>query len=73
VDDAIPAEQCEQMDEVENVKANMFANTVMLSQTIPGTDIARITRKEPKPDKKWTREQKDYTRARNLSAKVNLG
>nr|GEX51098.1 signal peptide peptidase-like 2 [Tanacetum cinerariifolium] len=71
VDDAIPAEQCEQMDEVENVKADMFADTVMLSQI--GTDIARITRKEPKPDKKRTREQKDYTRARNLSAKVNLG
>nr|GEY27497.1 putative reverse transcriptase domain-containing protein [Tanacetum cinerariifolium] len=38
-----------------------------------GTDIARITRKEPKTGQKQTQERKEYTRARNLSSKVNLG
>nr|GEY76878.1 hypothetical protein [Tanacetum cinerariifolium] len=38
-----------------------------------GTDIARITRKEPKTRQKRTRERKEYTRAKNLSTKVNPG
>nr|GEW32139.1 retrovirus-related Pol polyprotein from transposon TNT 1-94 [Tanacetum cinerariifolium] len=35
-------------------------------------DITRITKKEPKTGQKRTRERKEYTRAGNLSSKVNL-
>nr|GEY59949.1 26S proteasome regulatory subunit 6A homolog [Tanacetum cinerariifolium] len=41
-----------------------------------GTDIANITRKEPKTRQKQTRERKDYTRAENYQAKstkFNIG
>nr|GEW50668.1 reverse transcriptase domain-containing protein [Tanacetum cinerariifolium] len=41
-----------------------------------GMDIAKITRKEPKPGQKRTRERKEYTRVRNYQAKsikVNIG
>ncbi|GJU49633.1 hypothetical protein Tco_1219188 [Tanacetum coccineum] len=46
IDDAIPTEQGEQIDEGENVKADMFTDTMMLSQLIPGTNL------EPRSNKK---------------------
>nr|GEY31845.1 hypothetical protein [Tanacetum cinerariifolium] len=47
-----------------------------LIEQVIGSDIAIITRKEPKTGEKRTREQKEYTRARNYqekSTKVNIG
>nr|GEY25850.1 reverse transcriptase domain-containing protein [Tanacetum cinerariifolium] len=48
--------------------ASDFAIAVVLGQR---TDIARITRKEPNRTKR-TREQKEYTKAGNLSSKADL-
>nr|GEX11215.1 reverse transcriptase domain-containing protein [Tanacetum cinerariifolium] len=49
------------------------AYKIPLGSLLTSTDITRITRKEPKTRQKRTREQKEYTKARNLSSKVNLG
>nr|GEZ75579.1 hypothetical protein [Tanacetum cinerariifolium] len=51
----------------------LFDNMLVQALEEVGTDIAKIKRKEQKTRQKWTREQKEYTRAGNYQAKVNIG